>query len=244
MIYQYKNLGKTLFIDIETVSEYKTYEELDDRYKLLWQKKATQLARQAEPLSEEDYTRLYKDKAGIFAEYGKVVCISCGFLSDEELRVKSIYGHDEKAILDEFAELLSTYYTNPNDYYLCGHNIKEFDVPYICRRMVKFGAFMPNMLDIAGKKPWQTEHLIDTLDLWKFGDRKNYTSLALLTAILDIKSPKDDIDGSMVGGVYWEDNDLERIAKYCAQDVVTVVQVMMKYCGKPLIEEGAITLVD
>lgn len=244
MIYPYKNLSKTLFIDIETVSEYSTYQELTPRYKALWQRKAKQISKLNESATEDDYAASYKDKAGIFAEFGKVICISCGFLSDEGLRVKSLYGEDEVILLNDFADLLSHHYSNPNDYYLCGHNIKEFDIPFLCRRMVKHGSFMPNMLDIAGKKPWQTEHLIDTLALWKFGDYKNYTSLALLTAILDIPTPKDDIDGSMVGSVYWEESDLVRIANYCAKDVISVVQIMMKYCGKSLISDEEIVIVE
>ena len=244
MIYPFKNLSKTLFIDIETVSEYKSYFELSDRYKKLWQRKAKSIEKLTEDISEDDYERIYKDRAAIFAEFGKVICISCGYLSDEGLRVKSIYGDNEIDLLNDFGDLLAHHYSNPNDYYLCGHNIKEFDIPFLCRRMVKHGSFMPNMLDIAGKKPWQTEHLIDTMALWRFGDYKNYTSLALLTAMLDIPSPKDDIDGSMVGSVYWEDEDLERIAKYCSKDVISLAQIMMKYCGKPLIEEDKIVIVE
>lgn len=244
MIYPYKHLRKTLFIDIETVSEFRTYHELSDRYKALWMKKASRLNKlDISKATDEDFSQAYTDKAGIFAEFGKVVCISCGFLSDGELRVKSLYGDDEVELLNNFAELLTTHYSDPNDYYLCGHNIKEFDIPYLCRRMVKHGAYMPNMLDIAGKKPWQTEHLIDTLALWRFGDYKNYTSLELLTAMLDIPTSKDDLDGSMVGHTYWEENDLERISRYCAKDVVTVAQVMMKYCGRPLLEEDQITII-
>ena len=244
MIYQYSTLSKTLFIDIETVSEFRTYEKLPERFKKLWHRKSNSLLRQTDPLSEEDYSELYKNRAAIFAEFGKIICISCGFLTEDELRVKSIRSHDEKEILDEFADLLVNYYADPSDYYLCGHNIKEFDVPYICRRMVKHGTFMPNMLDIAGKKPWQTEHLIDTMELWKFGDRKSYTSLDLLTAMLDIDSPKGDLDGSKVGGVYWEENNLDRIAKYCTNDVVTVVQIMMRYCGQNLIKQEKIVYVE
>jgi DNA polymerase elongation subunit (family B) len=244
LIYQYNTLSKTLFIDIETVSEFRNYKDLTDRYKSLWQKKASVLQRQNEPLTKSDFENLYASRAAIYAEFGKIVCISCGFLKEGELRIKSIKSHEEKQILDEFADLLINYYDDPGDYYLCGHNIKEFDVPYICRRMVKHGTFMPNMLDIAGKKPWQTEHLIDTMELWKFGDRKSYTSVALLTAMLDIDSPKEDIDGSMVGQVYWVENDLKRIARYCSNDVVSLAQIMMKYCGQDLIEEHNIVFVE
>ncbi len=244
MIYPYKNLSKTLFIDIETVSEYSVYDDLPDHYKALWKRKASLLMKFDDSATTEDYALAYKQKAAIFAEFGKVVCISCGFLSDEGFRVKSLYGNDEIELLNSFADLLSHHYSNPNDYYLCGHNIKEFDIPYLCRRMVKHGSFMPNMLDIAGKKPWQTEHLIDTLVLWRFGDYKNYTSISLLTAMLDIPTPKDDIDGSMVGDVFWKENDIERIAAYCAKDVITVAQIMMKYCGRPLIKDEDIVIVS
>ena len=243
MIYPYKHLSSTLFVDIETVHAYQSFEELPERMQPLWARKASRILNK-EDLTEEDLSNAYESKAGIFAEFGKIVCISCGYLSDGNLRVKAIKDHDEKALLNEFANLLISHFDDPGGYYLCGHNIKEFDIPYICRRMVVHGIYMPNMLDIAGKKPWQTQHLIDTMDLWRFGDYKNYTSLNLLTATLDIPSPKDDIDGSMVSSVYWNDDDLDRIATYCNKDVVTVAQVMMRYCDKPLLEEDQVIFVD
>jgi DNA polymerase elongation subunit (family B) len=163
--------------------------------------------------------------AAIFAEFGKVVCISAGYIYNkkgkEHLKLKSFYNDDESILLNDFSSLLASW--NKLDRTLCGHNIKEFDIPYIARRMLINGIPLPDMLNIAGKKPWEVQFL-DTLELWKFGDYKNFTSLNLLTAVFDIPTPKDDIDGSMVGSVYYETGDLKRIASFCEKDVIATTQ--------------------
>ena len=153
----------------------------------------------------------------------------------QRVQLKSFYGDDEKILLEEFAQLLSKHYNTPASL-LCGHNGKEFDFPYLARRMLINGIPLPSILDLAGKKPWEIRHL-DTLELWKFGDYKHYTSLELLAAIFDIPTPKDDIDGSQVAKVYWEDKDLERIAAYCQKDVLTTLQLFRRYQGLPLVKE-------
>jgi 3'-5' exonuclease len=245
MIYPAKNLKSTLFLDIETVSEVKLHSELPEVFQKLWLKKANSIDKSLDITDTAAVEATYIGKAGIFAEFSKIVCISFGFITPEGgLRIKSIYGDEEKEVLEKFAHLLKTHYPDTNGYYLCGHNIKEFDIPFICRRMVKHGIYMPNMLDIAGKKPWQTEHLIDTMDLWRFGDIKSYTSLELLAATLGIATPKDDIDGSMVGKTYWQENDLPRIVTYCQKDVVTVARVMMKFTGQADIDDDKIEIVE
>jgi DNA polymerase elongation subunit (family B) len=143
-----------------------------------------------------------------------------------------------KVLLEDFAELLNHHYNRPN-HLLCGHNAKEFDFPYIARRMLINRIKLPSILDMAGKKPWEIRHL-DTMELWKFGDFKNYTSLDLLTAIFNIPTPKDDIDGSEVWSVYWKDKDLERIKTYCEKDTIAVVQIFLSYMGSDLIPEKQI----
>jgi DNA polymerase elongation subunit (family B) len=183
---------------------------------------------------------LYK-RAGIYAEFGKIICISVGAFSKAEFRLKSFSGDDEKKLLTEFAELLRKRYNKP-EHLLCAHNGKEFDFPYIARRMVVLGIPVPTILDLAGKKPWEVNHL-DTMELWKFGDFKNYTSLELLAAILDIPTPKEDIDGSQVAEVYYKLNDLNRIVHYCTKDVLTVAQIFRRYRGEPLIAENQIVIV-
>jgi len=198
-------------------------------------------------MSDELASTFYKEKAGIFAEFAKVVCISVGYLSnlDEDqpiLRIKSLYG-DEVDILQSFNEMMNIHYDDLDEYYLCGHNIKEFDIPFICRRNIINGLDLPRLLNISGKKPWQLKHLVDTMELWRFGDYKNYTSLALLAGCLNIPSPKDDIDGSKVGQVFWEKNDIDRIVTYCEKDVLTVAQVAMKFAGLALLEEENIEIV-
>lgn len=226
-------INKILFLDIETVPAYPSYAKVPKRLKELWDKKTKFLIK-----DEKDTAKSIYPRAGIYAEFGKIVCISVAFLHNEELFVKSFYGDDEKVLLENFAELLNHHY-NRSNHLLCGHNGKEFDFPYIARRMLINRIKLPGILDMAGKKPWEIRHL-DTMELWKFGDFKNYTSLDLLTAIFDIPTPKDDIDGSEVWSVYWKEKDLERIKTYCEKDTIAVVQILLSYLGSDLIEESSI----
>jgi hypothetical protein len=243
-MYPLEILKTTLFLDIETVPEYNTYDGLSEIKQRLWKKKALSINKSLTQDNLEGIADTYFVKGGIFSEFAKIICISVGFLtSDNKLRIKSFFGDDEKELLVNFKDLLDKHYPTTQSYYLCGHNIKEFDVPFICRRMVIHQIQLPELLMISGKKPWQTEHLIDTIELWRFGDIKNYTSLELLATVLGIETPKDDIDGSQVAGVYWNENDLYRIVKYCQRDVVTVVQVMMHYGGIESIEEKNICFI-
>ena len=159
------------------------------------------------------------------------------------LRLKSYANHVEASALDDFSDLLSKHFNNPDKFALCGHNIREFDIPYICRRMLINQLPLPRMVDIAGKKPWETKHLLDTLEMWKFGDLKNYTSLRLLTAVFDIPSPKDDMDGSDVAGVYWVERDLDRIATYCEKDVLATVQLFLRLRRMPLLRPDQVVIV-
>ena len=232
----YIPLQKLLFLDIETVPMCPVYDELPEKFKPLWDKKAKYLKKEEEDTSETLFPR-----AGIYAEFGKVVCISFGMLVDGSIRIKSFYGDDEKVLLGDFANLLETKFSS-KDFLLCAHNGKEFDFPYLSRRMLINSIPLPEILDLAGKKPWEVSH-IDTMELWKFGDFKNYTSLEVLAAVFDIPTPKDDIDGSQVGKVYWEDKDLERIVTYCQKDVLTIAQLFLRYQGKPLLEDEQVVIV-
>lgn len=233
-------LPENLFIfDIETVPGKKHYDDLAPELQKLFDDKVGRLRKE-----EEDKNEFYFSKAGIFAEFGKVVCISCGYIQKKEdefiLKIKTYKGDDEKLLLEEFSQTLQNVFKN--NYFLCGHNIKEFDVPWLCRRFLINGLPLPSVLDIYGKKPWET-NFIDTLELWKFGDFKHYTSLNLLTNILNIPTPKDKMDGSMVGAAYWNNNDLSGIAEYCGKDVVAVAHVIMRLKGLDLIREENIALV-
>lgn len=237
------DLSKVLVIDIETVPQYPSLDLLDETWRDLWMKKAQGLRRE-EGQNELD---LYP-RAGIYAEFGKIVCISCGFfLRDVEgnyqFRVKSFYGDDEKQILEGFSGLLRKRPFSDLGASLCAHNGKEFDYPFIARRCLINGLEIPDLLNIAGKKPWEV-NLLDTMELWKFGDYKSFTSLVLLASTFGIPTPKDDIDGSMVWMVYWKERDLERIRTYCQKDVVTVAQLLMKFKRLPLLGEDQIRVVD
>lgn len=230
-----------LFIDIETVGQSPSYEQLDDKTKDLWAKK---MQWQVEKDNKSPY-ELY-EKAGIWAEFGKIVCISAGFIVTEDgerhFRVKSFCGSNEKLILEAFCGLLNTHF-NKEKHILCAHNGKEFDFPYICRRLLVNGLPIPKILDCAGKKPWEINN-IDTLDLWRFGDYKHYTSLELLASIFGLPSPKEDINGGMVNNVYWQDNNIDRISEYCINDVVTICQLFLKYKGMPIIPETNVDIIE
>lgn len=217
-----------LFLDIETVGQCENYALLDERLKNLWAKKIQWMADKEGKTTEEFY-----EKAGIWAEFGRIVCISAGYLlvkgSERTLRLKSFYGHDEHQLLEHFSNLLDGHF-NKDKHLLCAHNGKEFDFPYLSRRMLINGLPLPKLLDNPGKKPWEVNHL-DTMELWRFGDYKHYTSLDLLAAIFKIPSPKTDMDGSMVNKIYWQEGDLEKIADYCQKDVITICKLLLKYKG-------------
>jgi DNA polymerase elongation subunit (family B) len=245
------DIAHILFLDIETVSAKAEYADLDDDFKELWRHKARQVRRGAEgEMTEEEASELYHGRAGIFAEFGKIVCISVGIVhrdkEDQRLRVrlKSFASENEAELLHEFSQLVFKHYDNPNKYFFCGHNIKEFDMPYICRRMVVNQLPLPGVFNLFGKKPWETMHLLDTLEMWKFGDRKHFTSLKLLAALLGFPSPKDDIDGSDVGRVYWQEQDLPRISFYCEKDVLATIQLFLRYRRMPLLEEDQVVHID
>ena len=224
------NYSKILFFDIETVPIKYDFKDLDERGQQLWSKK-TRFIQERENLNAEE---VY-EKAGIYAEFGKVVCISLGFIlqkdGETQIRLKSIANEEEQVLLQEFIDLLNSYYTAP-DFLFCAHNGKEFDIPFLCRRILINGKKIPNILNISGKKPWEIKHL-DTMELWKFGDFKNYTSLDLLTYIFNIPTPKDDMDGSKVAKVFYEEKNLNRIIHYCEKDVIATIQLFRKFQGEP-----------
>ena len=231
------DLSKILFLDIETVPLVYYHKDLDEKSQELWNKKTTFLQQRENLGPDEIY-----DKAGIYAEFGKIVCISVGFVvqlaGETQIRLKSFASKEEKKLLQEFLDLLNSHYNN-NSYMLCGHNGKEFDFPYISRRLLINGLTLPVLLDNHGKKPWEINN-IDTLDLWKFGDYKHYTSLDLLTHIFNIPTPKENMDGSQVAKVFYEEDNLDKIINYCEKDVVATIQLFRRYRGEPLIEDDFI----
>lgn len=232
-------LENVLFLDIETVPQHENFEEISEELQELYAKK-TKYQRKDEFTPNEFYER-----AGIWAEFGKIICISVGFFvtnkGEPQFRTTSFYG-EEKPLLLDFKKLIEKHYNKPH-HLLCAHNGKEFDFPYIARRMIINGISLPNSLNLFGKKPWDVPHL-DTLELWKFGDYKHYTSLKLLTTILNIPSPKDDIDGSQVKDVYYKEQNISRIVVYCEKDTVAVAQVLLKLRQEPILEPHQIISVS
>tara|TARA_R110000787_G_scaffold6697_5_gene23266 strand:- start:634 stop:1350 length:717 start_codon:yes stop_codon:yes gene_type:complete len=229
-------IKNVLFLDIETVPQEEFWTDVSETTQQLFAKK-TAYQRKEENTAEDFYER-----AGIWAEFGKIICISVAYFTENDtkrnLRVTSFYGDDEKQVLLDFKELLDTHF-NKAFHVLCAHNGKEFDFPYIARRMIVHQIELPSKLNLFGKKPWEVPH-IDTMELWKFGDYKHYSSLQLLTSILGIPSPKDDIDGSEVASVYYKDKDLERIVNYCEKDTIAVAQLLIRFNNEKLVEEHEI----
>lgn len=232
------NLEHIVFLDIETVPEVQNFTDLSADKQELWTQKS-QYQRKDEFTAEEFYPR-----AGIWAEFGKIICISVGYFASREdaraFRITTFSG-DEISILKQFKTLLETHFNN-SKHLLCAHNGKEFDFPYIARRMLIHHIKLPSKLNLFGKKPWEVPHL-DTLELWKFGDYKHYTSLKLMTNVLGIPSPKDDIDGSEVYRVFYEDNDIERIISYCEKDTLAVAQILLRLRGDDLLNKNEIAYI-
>ncbi len=222
-----------LFIDIETAPQKAEFSELPEHFQHLWEKKSSYF-REENQLAADVYER-----AGIYAEFGRIICISAGVIIQKNgerfYRVKSFHDQDEKKLLLEFNAMLEKFTANPGKK-LCAHNGQEFDYPYIARRTLINGLHLPKILDISGAKPWEIkDRLLDTLQMWKFGDYKNYTSLEVLCAVFNIPTPKDDIDGSQVARVYYQDGDLDRIIRYCEKDTLALANLMLKYKGEPII---------
>jgi uncharacterized protein YprB with RNaseH-like and TPR domain len=230
------NPGRVLFLDIETVPMTATYEEMPEGLMKLWDKKSSYFR------SDEEEAGDVYGRAGLYSEFGRIICISVGLVTgpdnNRKARLKSFFGDNEKEILENFSVMLNNFCTG-KEALLCAHNGKEFDYPFIARRMLISGLKIPAILDNAGKKPWEI-NLLDTMELWKFGDYKHYTSLELITQLLGIPTPKDDIDGSKVAGIYWEEKDIERIVTYCEKDVIALIQVFLKFRNDTLISEASI----
>lgn len=228
-------LEHILFLDIETVPELENFNLLDEEKKYLFENK-TQYMRK-----EDDTPETFYERAGIWAEFGKIICISVGYFTLKgdirNFRVTSFHG-EEKQLLKEFSNLINQYFNQPQ-FVLCGHNAKEFDFPFIARRMLIHQLPLPEKLNLFGKKPWEVPHL-DTMELWKFGDYKHFTSMRLLTNVLQIPSPKDDIDGSEVAYVYYIEKDIDRIIRYCEKDVIAVAQVVLRLRREELLVEDEI----
>jgi len=232
------NLSKVIFIDVETVSQKKSYTQLNKKWKTLWDKKSSYFLEE-EQLPEDIYNR-----AGIYAEFGKVICISVGLYREingkRVFRIKSFFGDEEKTILEGFCDLLQKHFSLA-DYLLCAHNGKEFDFPFLARRILVNKLKLPYLLDIAGRKPWEVQHL-DTLQLWKFGDYKHYTSLDLLSELFGIESPKSEMDGSDVNHVYWTEKNLKKIVNYCQNDTLAVAQLLFAYKGLDPLKKREVTI--
>jgi DNA polymerase elongation subunit (family B) len=230
------DIEKILFIDIETVPAVAAFDDLPENWQQLWQHKM-----QFKTEEGENAATLYQ-RAGIYAEFGRIICISAGYIStrngERQYRVKSFSNNSEKELLTHFFDAVGRF-MHTGKKMLCAHNGYEFDFPFIARRALIQGVKLPPVFDIAGARPWEMkEHFLDTLQLWKFGDYKHYTSLSLLCTLFDIPTPKDDIEGRQVARVYWEDNDLDRIVRYCEKDTLAVANLLLKYKGEEIIQQN------
>ena len=234
-------LKELLILDIETVPQYESYEAMPPAWQKLWIEKVSK-----QIITDESPEALYRKRGGIMAEFGKIVCISTAIFSEQEdemhLRIKSFYGEDEVQILKDFTEMTDRMYNRYPYFQFGGHNIKEFDIPYICRRLMIQGQMLPDYLLLNDKKPWEVK-MIDTMNWWKFGDNKNYVSLNLLASVLGIPTSKDDIDGSMVQEVYYKEKDLDRIATYCQKDVAVTANIILRYMNIPVLNNSQVSIV-
>ena len=234
-------LDNLFLLDIETVSSMESFDLLEDHWKELWAEKIKRNL--SEEITPEE---MYPQRAAIFSEFARVICISFGYFKKENdqrrLRIKSLFSHSEKEILEKFSATINKLPGKAKQWIFTGHNVKEFDIPFLCRRMLANGLPIPERLNFQNMKPWETP-IIDTLHLWRFGDYKNYTSLKLLAAVLGVPSPKDDIDGSQVGHVYWKEKDLKRISLYCEKDVLTVGNIMLRFNNCPILNEDEVIFV-
>lgn len=258
MNFHTRQLENILFLDIETASQQSLFTEMSASMQSHWRHKVRHKVNVEDyPTFEEEFSALYHDRAAIFAEFGKVICISLGYLTEKSpekpvktvepqpqllFKVKTISGKDEDELLTNFINMLDQYWYDRHNQYLCGHNIREFDVPFLCRRIMAHGLKMPNLLNIAGQRPWQVHHLIDTMELWKFGDYKHYTSLDLLCSVLQIESPKGEMEGSEVSQAYW-DGRINEIIEYCQKDVIATARVYLKYTGREPFTDEVVTIV-
>ncbi|MEP6674408.1 MAG: ribonuclease H-like domain-containing protein [Ferruginibacter sp.] len=235
-------LENLLLIDIETVPQYPDFFSLPEDWKKLWKEKSGKFI--PENITAEEY---YAQRAGIMAEFSKIVCISIGCFKQEEkmlqLRLQSFYNESESVLLQEFLHAVKKIASVNDRWSFTGHNIKEFDIPFICRRLLANGITIPPFLDFQNMKPWET-NLLDTFQYWRFGDYKNFTSLNLLAATLKVPSPKDDIDGSQVAAVYYQEKNIQRIVTYCQKDVVTVANIILRFSNQPLLDPLCISIVD
>ena len=235
-------ISNLLLIDIETVPIVQNFNNLDTNWQKLWTDKIAKSL--PENIAAEDS---WKMRGGIMAEFGKIICISTGYFYEDENRhqcfkIKSIYGDDETLLLKEFAALCDKFYKHNKNFIFGGHNIREFDIPYICRRTLINNLPLPEYLWLHDRKPWEIK-MFDTLNWWRFGDNKNYTSLNLLANTLNIPTSKTDIDGSMVQDVYYNDKNLQRIVEYCQRDVVVVANITLRFKNLPLLKEENIIVV-
>lgn len=240
-----EHLKRILFIDIETVPIVSDFGLLSENMKNHWERKARTF--KTDPGSNTDLSVLFGERAGIYSEFSKVVCIGIGTLTEDggewKMRLKSICDHDEKVLLNNFNAILSRFLALHPEMKFCGHNIREFDIPFLCRRMIINDVPLATCMQLNAKKPWEQPN-IDTLELWKFCDYKSFTSLALLAEVLGIPSPKNDMDGSMVGEVYWQQSDIDRIGKYCLQDVLTTMKVLLRLVGRSDIQPTPVYIND
>ena len=239
---QHVSIENLFLLDIETVCQAEDFKLLNEEWQGLWTEK-TLKSLPAETSAEEHYTR----RAAIFAEFAKVICISTGYFRKEgnewQLRIKSFYSENENEVLESFAKMLSQVYTKNSKWIFTGHNIKEFDIPFLCRRMIVNNIEIPFSIDFQNMRPWETPAL-DTLHLWRFGDYKHYISLKLLAATLNVPSPKEDIDGSKVGEVFWKEKNLPRIVNYCQKDVATVGNIILRFKNLPLLKDEQVIVVE
>lgn len=229
-----------IFIDIETVSSGKTFEDLPEEWKALWEKKFSK------SLPDDTSIELYyQQRAALYAEFSRIVCISFGYYNgyrhEQTLRIKSLCGDNEKELLTDFRDIISGFEKHHKNWIFAGHNIKDFDLPFLSRRLIINSLMLPRSMDFYNLKPWEY-HVVDTMNIWRFGDFRHFTSLELMAVSLGIPSPKSDIDGSQVAEIFWQ-KDFSRIVEYCQRDVLTVANIIRRLNNQPALTDSQIEFV-
>jgi len=230
-------LDKILFVDIETVGAEKDWDTLVKNKPDLAYQFETYLdwfQKRFPEDADKDVSEIFVNRSALVPEFGKIVCISFGSVNEDGThKLGSFYGHDEYDILRKTQKVLVG--ANKRNMYLCGHNVKGFDIPYMAKRMIINGIMPPALLPGHDVKPWE-KRAIDTKELWQYGNYGQLASLELMCLMLGVDNPKtSEVTGNKVHNAFWIDNNIDGIVKYCEKDVDVLIDVMEKLLNlKPL----------
>lgn len=239
-MYTPAEVAKIVFFDLETASEYESLDQLalnKPKMAELWSKRCEYLRSRFEENKDMTDEQLYEAKAALTPEFARIVCATFGRVTfigeDPNVIIKSYCSEHEDEVLDGIQKVFDKFASLK----FSGHNIKRFDIPMMCKRLLIHGRSLPKGLQIQNLKPWEMP-FIDTSEVWSFGAwQEGFVSLELLVTAIGLETPKGDIKGEDVSRVFWQDGDTHRIAEYCQRDVFAGIQALLKLSGLPVVEE-------